>query len=60
MQERCSQGSVGERGGNEPRYPEKFIASFTCYVEASKVKIRCHAVRPVGGSAPHMIFTPDR
>ena len=23
MQERCSQGSVGERGGNDPRYPEK-------------------------------------
>ena len=57
MQERCSQGSVGERGGNEPRYPEKFIASFTCYVEASKVKIRCHAEFI---SAPHMIFTPDR
>ena len=57
MQERCSQGSVGERGGNEPRYPEKHIVAFTYYLRASKVKTKCHAEFI---SAPHMIFTPDR
>ena len=25
MQESCSHGSVGERGGNEPLYPEPFF-----------------------------------
>ena len=33
MQEICSYGSVGERGGNEPLYPETWDLGFGIYFE---------------------------
>jgi len=36
MQEICSYGSVGERGGNEPLYPEIAVNSFYYLYEPNK------------------------
>jgi len=43
VQESCSHGSVGERGGNEPLYPEpiykRFIGNSTVYVYIKWLKM---------------------